>query len=63
MRLLPGLSYATTDVTFKTEMLIYPLISFVAVFGGALGFFLGFSFYTVWEFMAPVMYNFWQIKY
>jgi hypothetical protein len=60
---LPGLVYATTDVTYKREMLIYPFISFVAEFGGALGLFLGFSFYTIWEFMAPVLYKFFQIKY
>ena len=57
------MAYATTDVTYKTEMLIYPLISFVAEFGGALGLFLGFSFYTVWEFIAPVLYKFLHIKY
>ena len=33
----------------KREELIYPLSSLIAEFGGTLGFFLGFSFMTVWD--------------
>ena len=32
-----GINFVSTDVTVKTEELIYPPTSFVAEFGGALG--------------------------
>ena len=43
------LAFATTDVSEKKEELIYPLLSFVAEFGGSLGLFLGFSFLMVYD--------------
>ena len=43
------LAYATTQVTRKEEVYMYPFRSFLAEFGGALGLFLGFSFLTVWD--------------
>ena len=44
-----GISIVSTDITVKTEELVYPLESFVSEFGGALGLFLGFSFLMVWD--------------
>ena len=40
---------ASSSVIVKTEELVYPLSSFIAEFGGALGLFLGFSFMMVWD--------------
>ena len=41
------LMLATEKMTVKTETLFYPLRSFIAEVGGALGLFLGFSFVMV----------------
>ena len=35
-----------------TEDWVYPGISFIAEFGGALGLFVGFSFYMIWDFFV-----------
>ena len=43
--------YSTNAVTVKEQAYIYPLQSFVAEFGGALGLFIGFSFLGVWDFI------------
>ena len=56
--LLYILSFATTQVTIKREIYIYPFSSFLAEFGGALGMFLGFSFFMVWDFI-----NWFLVKY
>lgn len=39
--------FASASVVTETEELVYPMISFVAEFGGSLGLFLGFSFMLV----------------
>ena len=39
----------STNTKVKTEVLIYPLSSLVAEFGGTLGLFLGFSFMALWD--------------
>jgi hypothetical protein len=39
-----ALRFASTDITTKEEVLIFPFDSLVSEFGGALGLFLGFSF-------------------
>ena len=39
--------FASTNVVFETEEYVYPLISFVAEFGGSLGLFLRVSFMTI----------------
>ena len=60
-----GLAFATTEVSLlsimerlipsfcqvrtETEDWVYPGLSFIAEFGGALGMFLGFSFYMFWD--------------
>ena len=41
--------YSSTDMTVNEEDMLYPLPSFVAEVGGALGLFLGFSFFSLWE--------------
>ena len=38
---------ASKTVTKKTETLLYPFTSFVSEFGGALGLFVGFSFWMI----------------
>ena len=44
-----GMSLSSTEITLEEEEYIYPLLSFIAEFGGALGLFLGFSFLTLWD--------------
>ena len=56
--LILGISFATTQVTIKTEIYIYPFSSFLAEFGGALGMFLGFSFFMLWDFIKWVLVNY-----
>ena len=38
-----GVIFANTEVLVQTDVLVYPLLSFIAEFGGALGLFLGLS--------------------
>ena len=37
----------------ETEEYMYSFTSFLAEFGGALGLFLGFSFYSLWDWLEP----------
>ena len=46
-----GMVFPSTDIKVEEEEFIYPLVSFVSEFGGALGLFLGFSFLMVGDFM------------
>ena len=39
----------SNDTWVEAEVLIYPVASLVAEFGGTLGLFLGFSFMAVWD--------------
>ena len=41
--LMIGVNYASTQLTIKEELFVYPIESFVAEIGGALGMFLGFD--------------------
>ena len=43
------LSFATTEAWEEREALVYEFVSFVSEFGGSLGLFLGFSFFSVWD--------------
>ena len=43
------LMLTSSFVKSRKEELIYPLVSFVAEFGGSLGLFLGFSFFMIWD--------------
>ena len=44
-----GFWVASRKTQIEEEVLLYPLTSFIAEFGGALGLFLGFSFMTIWQ--------------
>ena len=44
-----GFGAASRKTRVEKEVLHYPLTSFIAEFGGALGLFLGFSFMTIWQ--------------
>ena len=44
-----GLWSVSKKTFIEKEVLIYPLTSLVAEFGGTLGLFLGFSFMTLWD--------------
>ena len=43
------LSFAKTEAWEEREAFVYEFVSFVSEFGGSLGLFLGFSFYSVWD--------------
>ena len=43
------------ELTVKTEAYLYDERSLLAESGGALGLFLGFSFYTLWEIFEPIV--------
>ena len=46
---------AKNEIVEETEVLAYGFTSFLAEFGGALGLFLGFSFYSIWELTEPLI--------
>ena len=46
---LVAIGAASRKTFIEKEVLHYPLTSFIAEFGGALGLFLGFSFMTIWQ--------------
>ena len=46
-----GMMFPSTEITLEEEVYVYPFISFMAEFGGALGMFLGFSFFMLWDLM------------
>ena len=37
------------QIKTETEDWVYPGLSFIAEFGGAMGLFVGFSFYMIWD--------------
>ena len=52
---------ATDHAMQQSEVLLYPLVSFVSEFGGALGLFIGFSFMMIldaFEMLLQMFYNF-----
>ena len=49
------LVYANNEIIEKTEELVYDTFSLIAEFGGALGLFLGFSFFMLWDLAAPAL--------
>ena len=49
------LSFAKTEAWEEREALIYEFVSFVSEFGGSLGLFLGFSFFSVWDILEHVL--------
>ena len=46
---------ANTEMIEEDEHLLYDFISLVSEFGGSLGLFLGFSFFMIWDFIAPMI--------
>ena len=44
-----SVSFGTTEIAVEEEDWVYPEVSFLAEFGGALGMFLGFSFMMFWD--------------
>ena len=54
-----GLGYnimlANMEITEESEHYMYDFESFVSEFGGSLGLFLGFSFFTLWDFGSPIL--------
>ena len=46
------LSLVTTDIRVETEALVYNCVALVSNFGGALGLFLGFSFFMLWDWIT-----------
>ena len=44
-----SISFSTNVVRVQEEQYVYPVDSFIAEFGGALGLFLGFSFIMIWD--------------
>ena len=44
-----GYNYGSTEIRREREDWVYPLVSFVAEFGGSLGLFVGFSFLAIWD--------------
>ena len=54
------LNFASTQVTIKKEVYVYPFLSLLAEFGGALGMFLGFSFLMIWDVMKLALMKYWR---
>ena len=52
---LVSMVLARSTVNKRTEVLVYPLESLVAEFGGALGMFLGFSFFMIWDWVELLL--------
>ena len=48
-KMIFGISFSTSMQTVMEEVYDYPVFSFIAEFGGALGLFLGFSFMMFWD--------------
>ena len=46
------------ELAVETEEYLYDERSLLAEFGGALGLFLGFSFYTLWDIFEPLVVSF-----
>ena len=58
-----GLAFASMEVTVLEEIYIYPLTSFLAETGGALGMFLGLSLLMVWDVVIDMLkYGFVKIS-
>ena len=45
---------AKNEIVEENEVLAYGFTAFLAEFGGALGLFLGFSFFSLWELLEPI---------
>ena len=54
------LSFAKTEIVEEKEAYIYDVVSFVSEFGGALGLFLGFSFFAFWDILEIILAVFYK---
>ena len=45
-----GFFISTTELKIEKETLVYPTLSFISELGGSLGLFLGFSFFTLFDY-------------
>ena len=52
------LQLASTEITTKEEILIFPFVSLVCEFGGSLGLFLGFSFFGTFDMIVCLVVSF-----
>ena len=50
-----SISFSTNVLTVMEEQYVYPMDSFIAEVGGALGLFLGFSFLMIWDLIQFVI--------
>ena len=56
------LTWLKNEITLETEKLAYDELTFVANFGGALGLFVGFSFFMLWD-LFIVIFNMTKTKF
>ena len=49
------LRYGKAEANEEREIFLYDFTSFVSEFGGALGLFLGFSFFSLWDIIQPII--------
>jgi len=52
-----GIKFSTSNALERAEHLMYPLVSFISEFGGALGLFLGFSFNMICDVLEVFLQN------
>ena len=50
----------SNDTSVESEVLIFPLLSLVAEFGGTLSLFIGFSFFTLWDVLEHPLQGIYQ---
>ena len=50
------IQFSKSSIIQRKELLVYPLSSFIAEFGGTLGLFLGFSFLVIWDQLEKLMW-------
>ena len=53
--LVVAVKWINKEISVETEQLAYDSLTFVANFGGTLGLFVGFSFYTLWDIVLPLI--------
>jgi len=58
--LIISLNLVSTDIRVETQALVYTFTSLIANFGGALGLFLGFSFYMLWDWIVYLILMFYK---
>ena len=54
------LSFAKTEIVEEKEAYVFDVVSFVSEFGGALGLFVGFSFFAFWDILNIIISAFYK---